>query len=53
MLRYRVQVFKIHSQVVYTVFFIESREAEMAYLLRCISLSLNRFNYRIEAEKCL
>ena len=34
------------------IFFIESKENEMAYLLRCISNSLQRLGYRIEAEKC-
>ena len=53
MLRYRVRVYKIHSQIVYTNFFDESRENEMAYLLGCISNSLNSLGYRIEAEKCL
>ena len=52
MVRYRVKVYKTHSQLVYTIFYIESRESEMMYLLRCFSMSLNRFHYRIEAEQC-
>ena len=53
MVRYRVRVFKVNSQLVYTMFFIESRMSEMYYLLDCLSMSLNRLGYRIVAEQCL
>ena len=52
MVRFRVNVFKMESQIVYTVFYLESRVSEVHYILRCIAMSFGRFGYRIQAEQC-
>ena len=53
MVKYMVKVYKVNSQSVYTVFYLESRTSEILYLLDCIAMSLNRLGYRIVAEQCV
>ena len=53
MLRFRVNVYKMESQIVYTVFYLESDcVSEIHYILKCIAMSFSRFGYRIKAEQC-
>ena len=53
MVKYMVKVYKVNSQSVYTVFYIESRSSEILYLIDCVAMGLNYLGYRIVAEQCV
>ena len=53
MVKYMVKVYKVNSQSVYTVFYLESRASEILYLIDCVAMGLNRLGYRIVAEQCV
>ena len=48
-----VKVYKVNSQSVYTIFYLESRSSEILYLIDCVAMGLNRLGYRIVAEQCV